>query len=113
MRTIFAVFALAAALSACATPDHTGVAPDVGLTRTTVATAKYACADGTAFTAVFLMGDMGADLHFPNGDVAKLKQEVSGSGFIYANAHHRLQGKGDEALYAFGRRAETKCVAAK
>jgi membrane-bound inhibitor of C-type lysozyme len=116
MRATFAAFSMIALLGACAStpiPGGGGEPPAVSSKRTIVSTAPYTCEDGTSFTAVFLVGNMGAELHFPDGNVAKLSPKTSGSGFIYASSQHRLQGKGNEALYTFGRRAETKCAVTK
>ncbi len=54
----------------------------------------FTCADNVTFTAVFA-GEV-ATVTF-NGETQELKQQESGSGFIYANENWQLQGKGDQA----------------
>ncbi len=55
---------------------------------------EFTCADDVTFTVVFA-GEV-ATVTF-NGQTQELKQQPSGSGFIYANENWQLQGKGEEA----------------
>jgi uncharacterized lipoprotein YbaY len=54
----------------------------------------FTCADNVTFTVVFA-GEV-ATVTF-NEQTQELKQQPSGSGFIYANENWQLQGKGEEA----------------
>ena len=55
---------------------------------------EFTCADDVTFTVMFA-GEV-ATVTF-NGQTQELKQQPSGSGFIYANENWQLQGKGEEA----------------
>ena len=46
-----------------------------------------------------------------NGEVLELKQQISGSGFIYTNGPNVVRGKGDELTIEMGRTAPIRCRA--
>ena len=111
------VLVLAASLTACATmpPPPAGVLP--------VKVARFACADGTSFTALFDPEGHDATLTFQRVDrddpdaleqdrrfrIALTAQRV-GSGFWYAGSGWSLRGKGSAATLTRpdGRTAECR-----
>lgn len=113
MRTlILAVFA-AASLAACQSAPSDGAGPDVDPRRNIASTVSYGCADGSVFTVAYLVGDLGAEIHYPNGDVRSLKPAVSASGAKYEGEGHVLWSKGEEATYSAPGKPDTLCRAAK
>ncbi len=65
-------------------------APDIKINRV-----AYMCADGAPMSVVF--GEGTANVIYGANIIEDLKQEVSGSGFRYANERVELIGKGEEA----------------
>lgn len=46
-----------------------------------------------------------------NGDAIELKQQPSGSGFIYSNGPNTIRGKGDDLTVEIGRMVPIQCTA--
>jgi membrane-bound inhibitor of C-type lysozyme len=114
MRTLLLALSAAAALSACASkPVDGGTAPDVDPRRNITSTVSYGCTDGSVFTVAYLVGDLGAEIHYPNGDVKSLKPAMAASGAKYEGEGVTLWGKGDEATYSAPGKADTLCRVAK
>jgi membrane-bound inhibitor of C-type lysozyme len=115
MRQALLVVAAVFGLAACQStpPGGGGAAPDVPSQRNIRAAPAFTCADGTVFTAVFYVGSDDVELRFPDGSSSTLQPQVAASGAKYQNAQHLFWNKGEEAQYAFARRAETTCRVAK
>ncbi len=108
------ILSAALALAACQTkPVEPQTPPTIPSARNIAATAAWVCENGTAFTAVYKVGDGEVELHFADGAVLKLPEAEAASGAKFADARHEFWSKGEEATYTLGRAMPVKCVIAK
>lgn len=88
---------LAAVLAACATPSPTGLP----------GSAVFACEDGTTLNVRFVQD--AAYVTPSGGTELLLPQERAASGISYRTAQHEFRGKGEEMMWAVGRRTPIIC----
>lgn len=69
---------------------------------------EFRCDDGVVLSLSFAADR--AVVVLPNGEVATLIQQRSGSGFRYASDRHELYGKGHQVSWTNGQRAPTTCL---
>ena len=72
--------------------------------------ARYACDQGEKIVVRYFPQKGTAEL-VRNKKALELRQEVSGSGYIYSNGRTTLRGKGDELSLEIGKRAPISCRA--
>ncbi|MDN3921192.1 MliC family protein [Roseateles violae] len=102
MRKTSGVSLLLPLLAACAAPTPPGEA--AGERRV-----HYACANGESLEMRFL-GAQGIGLLLRQGETIELRQQVAGSGFLYANGPTTVRGKGSELIVEIGRMAPITCT---
>lgn len=90
-RTLFVTLIFTAlTLTACSSSPKALLAVD------------FACTDGSSLLVTFAQNS--AIVVLPDGYSATLPQQVSGSGFRYANDRHELRGKGNDITWTTGTR---------
>ena len=75
-----------------------------------VRSVKFRCENGEQIEARFFTA-RGTAVLVRHGDSIELKQQPSGSGFVYGNGPNTIRGKGDELIVEIGRMAPIKCQA--
>ncbi|MBW7901968.1 MAG: MliC family protein [Rhodocyclaceae bacterium] len=70
----------------------------------------FACADGQSLSVRFFPAQEIAVL-MRSGEAIELRQQPSGSGFIYSNGPNTIRGKGDELTVEIGRMVPIQCRA--
>ena len=103
-RLGYATLLCAAALAGCAMPPF--LQPRQQQAGPPMA---YDCEDGLRLTVRWASD--AALVTLPEGRMLTLKQQVSGSGFSYAEGPHHLRGKGNEFTWAVDDRIPTRCIA--
>lgn len=107
MKAHIAALLAACMASACsAVPD----APAPSAAAGEVREVAFAC-DGGQSLAVRFHPDERAVL-LRNGEEIELRQQVSGSGFIYGNGPTTIRGKGEDLTVEIGRMVPIRCRAA-
>ncbi len=96
-----AVAVLAALVSACATPLN---APPSAID------VDFACSNGETISVRY-QRDPDVAILMRNGDAIELRQQRSGSGFIYSNGPNTIRGKGDDLTVEIGRMVPLQCHA--
>ena len=69
---------------------------------------EFRCDDGVVLSLSFQPDRVLVVM--PNGEVATLAQQRSGSGFRYASDRHELYGKGHQISWTNGQRPPTTCL---
>ena len=70
----------------------------------------YQCSRGDTVTVRYHVAQERAEL-VREGQAMSLKQQPSGSGFIYSNGPHTIRGKGDDLTVEIGRMVPLQCQA--
>jgi membrane-bound inhibitor of C-type lysozyme len=83
-----------------------------GVTTADPNTARYACADGSVFALTFDVAGARAVVEFLGREPIVLPRVKAGSRFVYANDQHRLNGEGEEALWAASDATPVPCTIA-
>lgn len=96
-------------LAATATWGCTSAASSVAAPAE-VRNVAFQCTNGEALSVRFYVGEERAIL-IRNGQEIAMKQQPSGSGFIYSNGPNTIRGKGQDLTVEIGRRAPMECQA--
>lgn len=88
---------------ACASAPMNDSPPDVR-------DVAFTCVNGQSLSVRFFPTQETA-LLMRNGETIELRQQPSGSGFIYSNGPNTIRGKGDELMVEIGRMAPIRCKA--
>lgn len=70
----------------------------------------FSCGNGESLTVRFSASQETATL-IRNGQSIELKQQPSGSGFVYGNGRNTIRGKGDDLTVEIGRMVPIQCKA--
>lgn len=70
----------------------------------------FTCTNGESISVVFSRANGTATL-LRNGEHIQLKQQPSGSGFMYSNGPNTIRGKGDDLTVEIGRMVPLQCRA--
>ena len=107
MKAQLAALLAACMASACsAVPDAPAPSANVGAVREVA----FACDGGQSVTVRFHPDERAVLVR--NGEEIELRQQVSGSGFIYGNGPTTIRGKGDDLTVEIGRMVPIQCRAA-
>lgn len=104
MKTIALSLCAAATLAACGSTAPAGAVtspPDVRHVA-------FQCSDGETLSVRFYPSEERAVL-IRHGQEIALRQQPSGSGFIYSNGPNTIRGKGRELTVEIGRRVPLQC----
>lgn len=106
MKTSLAALFAACAACACSSVPAGGDAASAGDVREVA----FSCSNGEALAVRFDREAERAVL-LRNGEEIELRQQPSGSGFIYSNGPNTIRGKGDDLTVEIGRMVPLQCKA--
>jgi membrane-bound inhibitor of C-type lysozyme len=95
MFRLFSALALATLIAGC------------GSASKAIPMQEFRCDDNTVLSVSFHADE--ATVVLPNGEIAVLPQQRSGSGFWYASDRYELRGKGNEASWRSNQRPPIQC----
>lgn len=104
---IAAILAICAACACSSVPggEDATAAPATGANEV-----AFSCTGGETLAVRFHQDEERAIL-LRNGDEIELRQQPSGSGFIYSNGPNTIRGKGDDLTVEIGRMVPIQCKA--
>ncbi|MET0091776.1 MAG: MliC family protein [Candidatus Thiodiazotropha sp.] len=70
----------------------------------------YDCTNGESLSVRYLSSEQSADL-LHRGVSFQMKQQPSGSGFVYSSGPNTIRGKGDDLVVEIGRMVPLRCQA--
>ena len=106
MKTIALSLFAAATLAACGSTAPTGP----GTSAPEVRNVAFQCSNGETLSVRFYPTEERAVL-VRHGQEIALKQQPSGSGFIYSNGPNTIRGKGNALTVEIGRMVPLQCEA--